>query len=183
MTYPGCMVATKRIFGDDRRRLLSKLDTSGGPESCWPFTGARTGWGYGNFYIQGRYRGAHVASYLLFVGPITKGLEVDHLCHERGKCAGGRTCPHRACANPGHLALATHRNNDLRGCGKSADNIRATHCHRGHPFDEENTYCRPGRKLGMVTRDCRKCKAAAQLRYTARHGRGGAALRNGVGLP
>lgn len=158
----------KRIFGDDRRRLLSKLDMSGGFDSCWLFTGARTGWGYGNFYMGHRYYGAHKAAYLLFVGPVPEGMEVDHLCHVRTDCAGGIECPHRACANPSHLALATHRNNDLRGCGQSAENIRLTHCRRGHAFDEKNTYIPPKTKPGHSRRDCRECRAAAQRRYVRR---------------
>lgn len=157
-----------RIFGDDRRRLLSKLDTTGGALSCWPYLGARTGWGYGNFAMGGRYYGAHKAAHLLFIGPVPEGMEVDHLCHKRNECAGGITCPHRPCANPAHLGLASHRDNDLRGCGESARNARVTHCPAGHAYDEANTYRPPSTKPGHSRRDCRACKSAANARYRTR---------------
>ena len=53
-------------YAHARIRLLSKLDRSGGPTSCWPFRGALKPSGYGNFYLFGRTVGAHVASYRLF---------------------------------------------------------------------------------------------------------------------
>lgn len=63
----------KRIIGDDRARLLSKIARTAGDH--WLWTGAKNGRGYGNFYLQGRYVGAHRAAYMLLVGPIPVGLE------------------------------------------------------------------------------------------------------------
>lgn len=140
----------------DRRRLLIKLDASGGPDSCWPFGGARKPGGYGNFWLSGRHVGAHVAAYLLFVGAIPDGTEVDHRCHDPRSCAGGSGCAHRSCCNPDHLKAVTHRENDLRGAGVSAINVLKTHCVSGHPFDLENTYRAPG---SPHERHCRTCMA------------------------
>jgi hypothetical protein len=44
--------------------------------------------------------------------------------------------------------------NVLRGVGAAAKNARKTHCKRGHPFDEANTYWfGPERRHRM----CRTC--------------------------
>jgi hypothetical protein len=154
---------------DHPRRLLSKLDTSGGGESCWPYLGAITGHGYGNFAMNGRWYGAHKAAYLLFVvggtSPDEHRFEVDHRCHTRDNCVGGSSCLHRRCCNPSHLQLVTHRTNDLRGLGVSAANIRVEACPRGHPYDEINTYRRPGVPEHLSKRDCRACRREAGRRY------------------
>lgn len=140
----------KRIIGDDFARLMSKIDKSG---SCWYWLGAVTSTGYGNFYLQGKYLGAHKAVYQMLIGPVPEGLELDHLCRVR------------ACVNPDHLEPVTHRENDLRGVGVSAVNIVKTHCDQGHPFNERNTYHRPDKPS---TRDCRRCRADAEARRRAR---------------
>jgi len=139
----------KRIFGDDRARLLSKIDQSGGPDACWPFTGAKNAKGYGNFWLQGHYLGAHRAAWLLMVGDVPEGIEVDHVCHnEDPDCAGGSTCPHRKCANwKRHLRLATHKQN-----GHAGRTCPVDHCLRGHRYDEVNTYWHRGKKF------CRACR-------------------------
>jgi hypothetical protein len=144
-----------RIIGDDRARLLSKIDQSGGPDACWPFTGAKSGHGYGNFYLQGRILGAHKVAWLLMVGEVPEGFEVDHKCHnEDPECKGGKTCPHRMCLNwERHLRLATHRENDVAGV---ADRPR-THCKNNHEYTPENSYrwWDPGRKQWRIF--CRAC--------------------------
>lgn len=148
----------KRIVGDDRARLLSKIDSSGGPDACWPFTGALTGKGYGNFYMGGKYIGAHRAVWMLLVGEIPDGLEVDHQCHNDDlSCPGGDSCPHRKCANwEKHLVLKTHRENDLAGRGLSATNVLKTHCPADHEYTPENTYWHGGQRF------CRKCHARSE---------------------
>lgn len=50
----------------------------------------------------------------------------------------------------------------LRSLGKAQ--AAATHCKRGHPFDEANTYVCPKTKH----RCCKTCRQAAVLRYRAR---------------
>lgn len=49
--------------------------------------------------FQNRSRGAHQVSYILFKGPIPKGLVVRHLCH------------HTYCVNPDHLEVGTNKQN------------------------------------------------------------------------
>jgi len=142
-----------RIIGDDRARFLSKIDQSSGPDACWPFTGAKTGHGYGNFWLRGHYVGAHKAAWLLMVGEIPEGLEVDHTCHnEDPDCEGGSTCLHRICMNwKRHMRLATHRENDLAGRSGPVDQ-----CLRGHTYDEANTYWHRGKKF------CRACRRVGE---------------------
>ena len=51
---------------------------------CWLWAGASLsydeGYIYGQIFIDGKLKLAHVFSYEHFVGPIQEGLEIDHLC-------------------------------------------------------------------------------------------------------
>lgn len=117
-------------------RLVSKLDMSG---QCWTFTGATNAAGYGMVSFQGKTRPAHRLAYELAVGAVPPDLDLDHLCRNRG------------CCNPDHLEPVTTRVNVLRGDSPSAHHATKTHCPKGHPYDEENTY-----RLGNERR-CRIC--------------------------
>lgn len=104
--------------------------------------------GYGKFWLTGRSVGAHRFAYVLAYGPIPEGLHIDHLCRVR------------ACVAPDHLEAVTQAENNRRGYGLTAENIRKTHCPEGHPYTEVNTYvCSEGK------RSCRKCHAARQRLY------------------
>jgi hypothetical protein len=117
---------------------------------CWEWAGERNG-GYGRIRLDGRWKRMHRLTYELLIGPFPNGLISDHLCRNRW------------CVNPLHLEPVTYRENALRGIGPTAVNARATHCLRGHPFDEANTIWRPS-----GGRDCRACRSAAHLRLTER---------------
>lgn len=101
-------------------RFWSKVDKSG---DCWVWTSSLDQHGYGTFYLDRASRMAHRLSYEDAVGPIPKGLVLDHLCRNR------------ACVNPTHLEVVTHRTNILRGVGTSAVNARKALCAKGHPLD------------------------------------------------
>jgi transcription elongation factor Elf1 len=61
-------------------------------------------------------------------------------------------CRNRACVNPGHLRVVTPKQNVLENSlGRTAINKCKTHCPKGHPFDDENTF-RAG-----TQRQCREC--------------------------
>ena len=125
----------------DQLRFLSKVSVG---DDCWEWTDALSKEGYGYFSIGPRvariYLRAHRVSYEMFVGPIPHGLELDHLCRNPG------------CVRPDHLEAVTHRENVLRGASPSALHAIKTHCSKGHPYDEENTYRYPNGK-----RQCRTC--------------------------
>ena len=116
-------------------KFWSLADKSKPP--CWQWTGPSSPLGYGYF---GRYGVAHRVAYEIAVGPIPDGLEIDHLCRNRG------------CVNPEHLDAVTHRQNILRGETLASINAAKTHCWRGHPFDEGNT-----RVSAIGYRTCRAC--------------------------
>lgn len=98
----------------------------------------------------------HKWAYQTFVGPIPKGMQVDHVCHtravEQGACAGGQSCPHRRCCNPEHLELVTGSENTRR---QDHANRRKTECPKGHPLSGDNLVLwNDGR------RRCRECLRA-----------------------
>ena len=109
-------------------RIRSKfvVDSSG----CWLWTAAHDRGGYGRSYMNGKLILAHRLTYELLVGPIPKGLVIDHLCGNP------------PCVNPSHLEPVTHRENTQRWYylhGMSRHNSKKTHCLRGHEYTVENT--------------------------------------------
>lgn len=131
------------------RSVMDRLTTkfvphpteSFGGHPCWEWKGARSD-GYGGINIDGHHRGAHRVMYQQLVGEIPAGLTTDHLCRNRW------------CVNPSHIEPVTRGENVLRGVGMSSINRAKTQCHRGHAFDEKNTYIERGRY-----RQCRRCHA------------------------
>lgn len=160
----GCGQQVERTYakGHNRRRsglpaeerFWAKVDRRG-PDECWPWLASKNRFGYGMFDHGFAYS---FARELLFgplpVDPPEDGTHwtVDHTCHDPETCAGGATCPHRACVNPNHLEIVSARDNTLRGGAPAAVNARKTHCKRGHEFTAANTYEWRGH------RRCRTCQ-------------------------
>lgn len=118
------------------------------PNGCHQWTAYCSENGYGRFYLDGRGLLAHRWSYERHVGPIPHGLQIDHLCRNRG------------CVNPEHLEPVTPSENVRRGTAPNLARSRAaelTHCKRGHAFDDENT--RIDSKGGRVCLACKRQKA------------------------
>lgn len=103
-------------------RFWSKVDKSGGPDACWPWTGAKLTkrGGYGAFNLDNKTIRAHRLAWELTNGPIPvgdgwHGTVVRHLCHNA------------VCCNPAHLTIGTTQEN-------TDDKVRAGRQPRG----EEN---------------------------------------------
>jgi hypothetical protein len=79
-------------------RFWTKVDKSGGPESCWLWTAHVSQSGYGRFRINGETRDVHRLLYEWEFGD--NPPQVDHRCRNR------------SCCNPGHLRPATSKQNN-----------------------------------------------------------------------
>lgn len=120
-------------------------------QGCMLWTGPIDRRGYARF----KKKLVHRISYEMAVGPIPDGLTVDHV--------KARGCRHRHCVAPLHLEAVTGAENNRRSESPTAINARKTHCHRGHPFDQQNTYRDPAGQ-----RQCRACRALNQRAYNKR---------------
>jgi hypothetical protein len=135
-------------------RFWAKVDRSGGPDACWPWTAMKDRSGYGRIQINGKSRPAHRVAYELTHGPIEDGLDPDHTCHDPTQCTPGIDCPHRACCNPSHTEPVTQRENCIRGGSPAGVNARKTHCPRNHPLVPN----------GINRRGCPVCRSESARR-------------------
>lgn len=123
--------------------------TPGDPEDCWIYS-KRSPNGYAlNTTVRMYKANAYRLIYLMMVGPIPEGLDLDHTC-DNGR--GG-------CVNWHHLTPTTHRRNMTRPENTLAGKqVSLTHCPKGHPYSGDNLILTK-RKDG-VDRECKTCKYA-----------------------
>lgn len=87
-------------------------------DGCWEWTAFKDRDGYGKFMSPGLPQYAHRTAWHFLIGPIPAGMQLDHMCHNRG------------CVNPGHLRIVTNGENqqNLRGArGISKSGVLGVH--------------------------------------------------------
>lgn len=137
--------------------------------TCWLWTGATDGKGYGSFQPPGtRTRvKAHRFAYEVLVGPIPDELELDHV--------RSRGCTNTKCVNPAHLEPVTHAENMRRSLhlptpGRPGPAVAfqrtKTRCPQNHPYDSANT--------GVRSNGHRYCRECARERMARNRGRNAA---------
>lgn len=77
----------------------ARVDSTAGPDKCWPWTRGHGPGGYGQTHHLGQPVRAHRLAYTLAVGPIPPGMHVLH------------RCDNPPCCNPAHLFIGTHLDN------------------------------------------------------------------------
>jgi hypothetical protein len=120
-------------------QVLAKTKASA--NGCLEYQGRIAKDGYGQASYLHRPWVVHRLVYFFLHGPLPDELVVRH------------KCDNRKCVRPEHLVLGTHKDNsrDMNERGRNAFSNR-THCKRGHPYDDENTYrTKDGR------RNCKAC--------------------------
>lgn|SRR3990167_4753588 len=112
---------------------------------CWLWLGPVGNAGYAVINLKGRRMNAQRGSYIAHFGPVSAGLDVDHLCRNT------------LCVNPEHLEAVTHREN----CRRRSAHI--TTCRAGHPYDYIDI---------RGHRRCRQCDRAQKARAILKRAEG-----------
>ena len=137
-------------------RFWSYVDTSGGPDDCWPWTGwtdSRSGYG--------RFRADTIGllPHRWLLGMIRSEPLAWTSAHHEMAC---HHCDNPPCCNPRHLYVGDQFKN-MRDCvdrGRHAEAAQ-THCTSGHPLSGENLYV----NAASGQRCCRECRR----RWSAEH--------------
>lgn len=132
---------------NDIARFHGKVDRRGDDE-CWPWIGARSKQGYGNFLLASHTIGAHRMALAVEqgIGVPDGRMEIDH------------TCENEPCCNPSHLQWVPREGRINTVLHNERRFGERTHCANGHPWTEQNVY-RRGKYKG-----CRPCRSAAATR-------------------
>jgi hypothetical protein len=136
--------ATVTRWADRSPEVLFRQKVRVEANGCHIWIGCRDEHGYGKLLSRGKKWSAHRFAYESARGPIPSGLTLDHLCRVP------------SCVNPDHLEPVSLRENILRG--RAGEQVRRTHCPRGHPYSGENLIVY-GRK-----RFCRECKRLSRCK-------------------
>ena len=106
---------------EDMSTFWPKVDKTA---TCWNWTGSKERKGYGRFGFRRNGKSmmfsAHRLAYQMTVAPIPEGMVIDHTCHNP------------SCVNPGHMRVATYKQNNenlLRAQTRNASGIRGVTWH------------------------------------------------------
>lgn len=138
-------MAQPRITQEQLVRNFMNRANIGPKHQCWEWTGTIDNKGYGKISAgANKLVYAHRLAWELMIGPIPKGLVIDHLCRNH------------SCVNPDHMEVVTIKENVLRGVGLSAINARKTACQNGHELAGDNLVIIT-KASGHQFRRCRAC--------------------------
>lgn len=107
----------------------------GEPSECWQWIGAVSKC-YGTFKVGRQSYFAHRVSVALSGRVMPSGMLVDHICRNK------------RCVNPGHLRVATPKENSA-----NTPMAERTHCRYGHEFTETNKAWWKGHRLCRICRN------------------------------
>ena len=130
-------------------RFWSKVDTSGGPDACWPWTASTTLDGYGSFGIEGKsYRSNRLVASRLAGKILSPGDVCMH------------ACDNRLCCNPDHIKIGTTKDNMMDMVLKGRHHHqKKTHCPSGHEYSTENT------RVYGTHRICKVCQNVNRTKH------------------
>jgi hypothetical protein len=143
----------------------------------WPFTVTATGYGSAVWWDGAKKHttSAHRLAYVLLVGSIAPGQQIDHLCRNR------------LCVNIAHLEQVDARTNTSRSNARSAATLQAQDaagtCSRGHEWIQGSTQCQDCSRASQRRREssiraARQALGLSRREYTARYGRSGRVARS-----
>lgn len=125
----------------ERILMRTEIVDMGHLTPCWIWGGYTGNGGYGQVLVDSSRRkgNVHRVAYEHIIGPVPKGLLLDHLCRVP------------ACLNPDHLEPVTCRENIRRGI----KGVLTTHCPQNHEYTPENTSWQ--RHARGISRRCKTC--------------------------
>ena len=125
--------------------VMARVDTT---DEHWLWTGKPNDDGYGQLTFQGHHWAVHRFIWATIVGPIPKGLVLDHLCRVR------------LCCRVEHLELVTQKENVARSQPyRPKKYAKRDACRQGHLKAEHQA---PANK--SYDAYCRVCRALSEAR-------------------
>ena len=145
------------LHGKPKRKTSARVGWVVADNGCHVWQGAKNSHGYGIVWSGevGASVLVHRLRYEMEVGPIPRGLDLDHFACDSGALG---------CCNPTHVRPVSRRENTLRSNSISAQSIVRSHCRKGHPYPEKVL------SSGAVgVRRCRECVREFFVGFRARN--------------